>query len=183
MTLLMAAGSALPYVRVKLFTMEYEFSTPYTITNIVAIVSAIVAMRWPTRARALLSAIFIGAAFVNIYVATTDPQLYVGYGELTTSKLYRTIILGPFSAHPQRYVLMIAICQLLIGIYTCYKGKMMKAAMMGGIIFLLAIAPLGIGSAFPSTLIMATAFVILLMKKIDFNFYELLRQKVKFSKQ
>lgn len=163
--------------------MDYEFSTPYTITNIVAIASAIMAMRWQTSARILLAAIFIGAAIVNSYVAVTDPQIYVGYGELTTSQLYRSIILGPFSKHPQRHVLMIATCQLLIGVYTCYKGRMMKTAMLGGIAFLLAIAPLGMGSAFPSSLIMAMAFVILLLRKVDFNIYTLIRQRVRYSRQ
>ncbi len=157
--------------------MDYEFSIPYTVTNIIAIASAIMAMQWPTSARVLLGAIFIGAACLNTYLAIVNPQVYVGYGEITASTLYRSVILGPFAAHAQRYVLMIAMCQLLIGAYTCYKGRPMNVAMIGGIIFLLAIAPLGIGSAFPSTLIMALAFVILLGRKIDLSIYELIRQK------
>jgi hypothetical protein len=58
----------------------------------------------------------------------------------------------------------------------------MKAAMAGAIVFLVAIAPLGIGSAFPSTLIMATAYVILLWRKVDFNIYEVIQRKVRYSK-
>lgn len=51
--------------------------------------------------------------------------------------------------------------------------------MIGAITFLIAIAPLGLGSAFPSTLIMASAYAILLFKKIDFSIYELVRHKVR----
>ncbi|HEY0653030.1 MAG TPA: hypothetical protein VGD65_07875 [Chryseosolibacter sp.] len=163
--------------------MDYESSLPFTVTNVLAIVTAIMAMRWPTSARVMLGAIFLGAAFVNTYFAFTDPQIYIAFGELTVSGLYRSIILGPFSAHAQRYILVIAGCQLFIGLFTCYKGQIMKAAMIGGITFLIAIAPLGIGSAFPSTLIMATAYAILLFKKADLNIYQLLRQNVGYSRQ
>lgn len=163
--------------------MDYKFSLPFTVSNVLAVATAILAMRWPTSARVMLGAIFIGASVVNSYFAFTDPQIYIGFGELTGSRLYQSIILGPFSAHAQRYILLIAVCQLFIGVFTCYTGKMMKAAMIGAITFLIAIAPLGLGSAFPSTLIMASAYAILLFKKIDFNIYELVRHKVRYSRQ
>src|SRR6266511_3228644 len=41
---------------------------------------------------------------------------------------------------------------------------MVKLACIGGIIFCLAIAPLGVGSAFPATVSMAIAFYILLIR-------------------
>lgn len=167
----------------KSLLMDYEFSFPFTVTNILAIATAIMAMRWPTLARILLGTIFIGAAFVNTYTALANPQVYITYGELTPSEVYRSIILGPFSQHPQRYVLIIAACQLFIGAATWYKGQIMRVGMIGAILFLLAIAPLGMGSAFPSTLIMATAFGILLTKKIDFNIYEVVEKRFKYSRQ
>jgi hypothetical protein len=63
-------------------------------------------------------------------------------------------------------VLGIAICQALIALGLVLNNGWTKAACLGGIIFGLAIAPLGIGSAFPSTLSMAIAFYIL-FKKYD----------------
>ena len=166
-----------------MLSMDQDVSIFYTITNLFAIVSALMAMRWPTIARVLFGSMFICAAVANSYIATSHPAAYLSFGELTLSGLYRSIILGPFAEHVQLYVLIIAACQLFIGIFTCYRGPLMTAAMIGGIVFLVAIAPLGEGSAFPSTLIMAIAFLILLFKKIDVNIYGLLRNKVKYSER
>jgi hypothetical protein len=87
----------------------------------------------------------------------------------------------PFSKHVQLYVGVIATAQLLIGVFIAYKGRAMKIAMICGIFFLLAISPLGYGSAFPSTLIMSLAFVILIGKKIDFNIYDIIYQRARYS--
>ena len=45
------------------------------------------------------------------------------------------------------------------------KGFVFKAGAVGAIIFLVAIAPLGVGSAFPCTVIMAIALYILIKKQ------------------
>jgi hypothetical protein len=42
------------------------------------------------------------------------------------------------------------------------KGILFKIAVIGGIVFLVAIAPPGVGSGFPCTLIMAIAMYLLL---------------------
>jgi hypothetical protein len=162
--------------------MEQEYtSLPYIISNIIAVFAAIAAMLWPTVARVLLSAIFIAASFFNAYTAFADPNLYLAFGELASNDFYRSIILGPFSRHIQLYILLIAVCQLLIGVFGSYKGRLMKIAMIGGVVFLLAIVPLGTGSAFPAPLMLALAYMTLLRKRIDFNIYEVLRQKVDYS--
>lgn len=155
--------------------MEQDItSTPYVLTNIVAIAIAITAMLWPTVSRILLSTIFIGAFAFNLFAAVAYPNIYLEFGELTPNDFYRSIILGPFSKNPQLYVVFIAICQLFIGVFILYKEKLMNLAMIGGIIFLIAISPLGFGAAFPSTLILASALIILLFKRIKFNIYEII---------
>jgi len=161
--------------------METEYTVAYIITNVIAIVTAVIVMLWPNVGRVFLSGIFIGAAAFNAFTASENPGLYLQFSELTTSGFYRSIILGPFSEHIQAYILIIAAGQVFIGAFLLYKGKLMKTAMLAGIIFLLAIAPLGIGSAFPSSLILATALVILLRKKIDYSIYEGSGRKIKYS--
>jgi hypothetical protein len=161
--------------------METDYTVVYIITNVIAILTAVIAMLWPNVGRVFLSGIFIGAAAFNAFTASGNPGLYLQFGELTTSGFYRSIILGPFSEHIQAYIFIIAGCQVLIGAFLLYKGKLLKMAMVGAIIFLLAIAPLGIGSAFPSSLILATALVILLRKKIEYSIYEGLGRKIKYS--
>lgn len=163
--------------------MDPHISIFYTITNLFAIASALLAMRLPTIARVFFGSMFICAAVANSYIATSNPAAYLSFGELTPSGLYRFIILGPFAEHVQLYILIIAGCQSFIGILICYRGPLMSAAMIAAIVFLVAIAPLGVGSAFPSTLIMAIAFLILLWKKTDVNIYGLLRNKMKYSQR
>ena len=154
-------------------------STAFILTNVIAIAVAITAMLWPTVARVLLSTIFIGAFAFNLFTAITYPSLYLEFGEMTPNEFYRSIILGPFSSHVAVYVSIIAIVQLFIGIFISYKGKSMSVAMIGGIIFLAAISPLGFGAAFPSTLILASALVILLFKGIKFNIYEIIYSRTR----
>jgi hypothetical protein len=161
--------------------MEQDMtSTPYILTNLIAFAVAFTAMLWPTVARILLSTIFIAAFAFNLFTAITHPTLYLEFGELTPSEFYRSIILGPFSTHPQGYVVFIAIIQLFIGVFISYKEKIMKVAMISGIVFLVAISPLGFGAAFPSTLILASALVILMFKRIKFNIYEIIYSRSKF---
>ena len=51
----------------------------------------------------------------------------------------------------------IATAQAFIAVSLLLKGRIYKAGIIGGVIFLIAIAPLGVGSAFPCTLLLALA--------------------------
>ena len=58
----------------------------------------------------------------------------------------------------QPMVLIIAVGQVFIAMSTFMKRRWFRVGCIGGISFCLAIAPLGMGAAFPSTLLMAFAF-------------------------
>jgi len=64
----------------------------------------------------------------------------------------------------QLVVGFIASCQGLIAVAILLKGWIFRVGCIGAIVFLLAILPLGIGSGFPCTAIMAAALVVLLWK-------------------
>jgi hypothetical protein len=163
--------------------MEQEImSASYIVTNAIAIAIVLIAMIWPTVARVLLSTIFIGAFAFNFFTSIANPTVYLEFGELTPSDFYRSIILGPFSKHPQMYIALISIAQLFIGVFISYKEGLMNLAMVGGIIFLVAITPLGFGAAFPSTLILASSLVILMSKRIRFNIYEIIYSRSRTGK-
>jgi hypothetical protein len=119
-------------------------------SNIVAVFILVASVKWPNTARLLLSLLFIWAAFINTYNALLHPQVYLDYAKLTPFKLYRNIIEGPFSKNITGYVIAIAGCQLAIGLFTGHRGLLMQLASRGAIVFLVAIAPFGIGSAFPA---------------------------------
>lgn len=156
---------------------EQTMHVAYLTSNIVGILLVIIAMLWPNVARVLFSILFIWASYYNATTAINDPRIYLGYADLTSSTLYRDFIYGPFSNNITLFVLLIAAGQMFIGIFSLYRGDLMKMAMVGAIIFLLAIAPLGIGSAFPCTLIMAMAYVILLRKGIKRGIFEIMSEK------
>ena len=148
------------------------------ISNVLAVFILYAAVKWPNVARLLLSVIFLWAAFINTYNALLHPVVYLDYAKLTPVYFYREIIEGTFSKNITGFVLLIAGCQLLIALFTGHKGILMKLAMWGAIVFLLVIAPFGIGSGFPCTLIMALAYYILLKKRSHIPFIEFINRKI-----
>jgi len=138
------------------------FSPEYMLSNAFAIVVLLLAIKRPFGARALLLMLFAGAALFNIYMATRHPEKYLVYGDLAAFPLYETFIKGSFSRHIMAYVLPIAIIQLLISTGLFMKGKWQHIALIGAIVFFVAIAPLGAGAAFPFTIILAIACLVLL---------------------
>ena len=59
---------------------------------------------------------------------------------------------------------IIATCQGLIAVSMLLKGTIFKTGCIGGIIFLLAIVPFGVGSGFPCTITFAIALLVLFTK-------------------
>ncbi|XZF14605.1 hypothetical protein ACTHGU_00560 [Chitinophagaceae bacterium MMS25-I14] len=137
------------------------YLTLYIISNAVAILMLLAAWKAPRVARVLFFCLFAWASWKNWTTAIRSPQYYMEYASLTFSDLYRFIIHGWFSEHITLSVCIIAVCQALIAISMLLKESLFRAGTTAAVIFLLAIAPLGVGSAFPCTLIMAIAIKML----------------------
>jgi hypothetical protein len=145
--------------------MEAQFLFPVLFSNLVGLVLIWISLKWARAARIVFSAIFLLAAIVNILFGLLEPHAYVrGYGSLAVLEAYRDFIHGPFAENTTFFVLGIAMGQLLIAYLLLLKFKLIKIGIIGGIIFFLAIAPLGLGSAFPSTVLMAIAIGLLWRK-------------------
>lgn len=140
------------------------FSPESVLSNAISLLLLILAFKRPVTARTLMSILFIGAACFNGYTAIMHPETYMTYADLAAIPTYETFIRGNFSRHITTFILTIAVAQLAIGICIAGKGALSKTALAGAIIFLLAIAPLGAGSAFPCTVILAAACTVLLIK-------------------
>ncbi|MES1217806.1 MAG: hypothetical protein ABUT20_20035 [Bacteroidota bacterium] len=136
-------------------------------SNLAAIIMLLVAIKWPRGGRVLFFLLFAWACWMNWTTAIEKPQVYLEYANLTWSGIYRNFINGWFSEHLVFSVTLIAICQGLIAISMLLSGWIFKAGAIGAIIFLVAIVPFGIGSGFPTTLIMAAAMIIILRKRAD----------------
>ena len=132
---------------------EHALWIAYGISNIVALLLLWSAWKNPVLARILFSILFGWAAWANTRMALLNPEDYLGYAEYTWSGWYRDFITGFFAQHIQPMVLAIAAGQACIALGLLGAGRIFRMACAGGIVFLLAIAPLGVGSAFPFSLI------------------------------
>jgi len=136
---------------------------PYAITHIITFLLIFVCYKWPKIGKVSWGIIFILAGIFNMYTGNSNPQAYVDYGQ-SAAGLYQKFIYGIFSSYTSLIVSLIASGQILVGIFLLMKRTPFLLGIVGGIIFLVAISPLGIGSAFPSTLLMAISLVLLYIR-------------------
>jgi len=136
---------------------------PYTITHVITFSLIFVCYKWPKIGKVAWGIIFILAGIFNLYTVISNPQAYLVYSQGAVG-LYQKFINGVFSSYAALIVSSIASGQILVGIFMLMKRKLFLLGIVGGIIFLVAIAPLGIGSAFPSTLLMSISLVLLYLR-------------------
>lgn len=134
----------------------HEYLTPYIISQVVSIIFLIVALKKTRLARWMFSALFLWASCTNTYLGLTNPDSYLGNANLALP-FYRDFINGWFSQWNHIIVPVIAGGQLLIAVGMLLKGWLVRWACIGAIIFLLSIAPLMVGSAFPFSITVSIA--------------------------
>lgn len=137
---------------------------PYFISNGLFLISIYLAYKKPFYFRILFILLFLGAFFINFITALNNPDIYLEFGELSFLPIYKDIISGFFKEHIRSFISTIAFLQFILAIMMALNNTNVIIACLGGIIFGLAIAPLGVGSAFPSTLFMVISLIILIKK-------------------
>lgn len=138
-----------------------KYIIPFVMSNVVFGLALVAAVKRPMAARVFFVICFLGAAVFNFVTAIQNPQAYMSFADQTPVSAYRDFINGYFSNNIIVYVIAIAIGQLLVGLGLIFTKPWTRMACLGGMSFGLAIAPLGIGSAFPSTITLAISFYIL----------------------
>ncbi len=128
----------------------------YLACNGLAIFMIWISKARPSVARTILFLLFFFAAGVNAYIALDAPWSYQDFAD-GAIPLYERFIVGAFIPIITPMVLTIAICQLLIALAMTAKGRLFTAGSWAGIIFCIAIAPLGLYAAFPMPLLLAWA--------------------------
>ena len=138
------------------------YFVPLIVSNLFALVLLIVAVFWPRLVRWSFAILFFAASLVNATLAIRQPELYVeSYGSTALLGIYRDFINGVFSTNATPILLAIALGQLLVAVFLTRNGTLFRLGVVGACLFLVAIAPLGLGSAFPSTLIMVAAVLMM----------------------
>ena len=142
-------------------TIPREFLVPYIASNATAAGILAVAMWRPKFARWISAAIFLWASITNATFAIRRPSAYVEYAPLALLDVYRNFINGWFSQHVRLMVLPIACGQLAIAVLLLMPRPWRSLGIVGAIAFLLGIAPLGVGSAFPFSLTFIAALLLM----------------------
>lgn len=141
-----------------------DYVGPYLASNIIALGLLLTAWAWPRFTRYAFAVVFFAASVANILAVLRDPESYVtGYGELATG-FYQPFIYGFFSENTLLIVLAIALGQFLIGLFLSVGGRLFDFGVIGAGVFFLAITPLGLGSAFPCTLVLAVALGVMVWR-------------------
>jgi hypothetical protein len=146
-----------------------QYFVPWLISNIAAIIFLIAAIWKPQIARLLFFLLFGWACWMNYTTAHNNPEDYLTYAAITPFHFLRNFINGWFKENITIMVTCISFGQALIALGMLLKGWWVRLACLGAIIFLVAIAPLGIGSAFPFS-ISASLAAYFIFKKDDLNY-------------
>ncbi|MCD6192206.1 MAG: hypothetical protein B5M54_09210 [Candidatus Aminicenantes bacterium 4484_214] len=141
-----------------------ELWLPYLITHLLTFGLIFICWKRPKIAKIIWGTIFFLAGAFNLWGALHQPEKYIqGFGPSAIG-FYQRFIYGPFSSHPTLFIGLIALGQLLVGTFLWLKRPYFSLGILGGVIFLLAITPLGVGSVFPSTIFMAVSLVLLALR-------------------
>jgi hypothetical protein len=139
------------------------YMIPWLIANTVGLVILFVSYRWPKWGRILFSLLFGWACVQNYTTVHATPEVYLEYANMSVS-FYSRFIEGWFSEHITVMVTLISAGQGAIAIGFLLKGWWVKLAGIGAIMFLLAIAPLGVGAGFPFSITVSLAAFFILQK-------------------
>jgi hypothetical protein len=146
--------------------MAPHLLTPVIVANVLAVAFFILALYRPNAARLIAAAGFLLDAAFNCVLAIRAPLFYANALEPLAWGGYRDFIESVFVAAPIRLLLAIALWQALVGcVFLIRQAPFIRLACVAAFGFFLLLVPLGAGSAFPATLILAAAMVALFFRK------------------
>jgi cytochrome bd-type quinol oxidase subunit 2 len=138
-----------------------NFLLPWFISQMVGFAMLWIAMKYPSYSRKTWGFLLILASVVNFYIVLDDPTGMHEFGVIAVPPLQR-FIYSRFFASPALFIIPMAACQNIIGFVLMFSESpsQLKAGLTGAIIFFFGIAGLGIGSAFPSSLVYASTMML-----------------------
>ena len=139
-----------------------ENLVPYLISQAASLIILIAAWKRTRWARWLFSVLFLWASATNMYIGLTDPDSYLNNAQFAIP-LYQDFINGWFSHYNHMIIPLIAVGQFFIAVGMLLRSWWVKLACIGSIIFLLSIAPLMVGAAFPFSITVSIAAWLILL--------------------
>lgn len=145
-----------------------DYLLMFIVSNLVGLFILWSGYKNPKLARFIFFLLFGWAFWINFSLANYNPEAYLNYATMSTG-WYADFINGWFSRNITLMVTIIAFGQGLIAIGMLLKGWWVKLACIGVIFFLIGIAPLGVGSAFPFSITVGLAsFFIMKRDNLDY---------------
>lgn len=145
-----------------------EYLIVWIVSNAVGVLILWAAYKSTRVARGIFFLLFGWACWANYTTVHATPEVYLDYASMSV-QWYSDFILGWFQNHIVAVVTTIAAGQALIAIGMLLKGRWVTIACVGAIIFLLGIAPLGVGAGFPfSITVSIAAWIILKKDKLEY---------------
>jgi hypothetical protein len=128
----------------------------------------------PGAGRIFLGIFFLVMAIgVNVVLVLISPDLFVGLGtDDALIPLYRWFFENIVAVAPSLFGLLAAAYEVTIALLMLSKGRYVKWGLIGGIVFLIAITPLGVWTL--ANPILALALAYLLTREYDRSLPEML---------
>lgn len=133
------------------------YAIPYAVSLVVASAMLLTALTRPNACRWMFALLFTYACVYNLWLGTTHPKEYQGFADLVIVPWYRDVIVGPFREHDAFYIVAIALGQGITALGWMVGGRSLVVGALGSTLFLASIAPFGVGSAFPFSVLVAIA--------------------------
>jgi hypothetical protein len=132
------------------------------VSNLAAILFLVSSIKLPRLGRALYGLLFISTGLVNWLTAMNNPEAFLDYRNFSVIQYFHTFVDGWFKQNELLVVASVAILMFLIALGLQLRGIVFKIAAVLGITFLMSPLLLGVGAAFPATVIFAFGVYFLL---------------------
>lgn len=125
--------------------------------------------------------LFVGVFFgvmglgVHGFLVITNPQGYVGFAEQALLPLHRRIGLFLTEPNPRAFGIVMLVLELTLAALILSRGRWVKLGVVGAILFLVGISPLGF-DVLPN-LVLAAALVYLLTREFPRDAVTMLRDR------
>ena len=132
----------------------------------------------PNAGRVFLGIFFLLMAIgVNVVMVFVDPDSYIGLGAGSFFPLYRWVFTNLVALAPPLFVLPVAAFEITIALMMLSRRRYVKWGLIGGIVFLIGITPLGVWTL--ANPVMAAAMAYLLTKEYHRSLPEMLRSALR----
>lgn len=154
---------------------------PFIVSSVFVLAVVILCFIKPNAGRIFLGLFFLVMAIgVNGSFTFTNPQAYVEYASGALITIYRDLALTIVQLNPMLFGLLLMVFEIVMGLLILYKQKSVRIGLIGTMVFLIGIAPLGL-IQFPWLgLIIGEAY--LLTKDFDTTILDIIKSKL-FPKQ